>query len=226
MSLRWRVSLLGMGVVVLVLCCFSASLFALMSRGIGADRDKQLQERADAAVVSMAAAGADALSPFVVLAPVDAGTSVDIFLMVTDEDGVVAFSTGEVAGAPPKIPVSTLASAARDGDAVTVVASGQSLRVAVRPWKRTDPDRRSRWAGAGTASPPASPGTGSWSTYSGPFVPNSLRRMSQREIRVDWGTERYQAVNWAETIERWIHTRTRRSAPRRTTPGPPGPDLL
>jgi signal transduction histidine kinase len=142
MTLRLRVALLGMAVVLVVLCCFSVSLFGLLSRGIGADRDAQLAERADAAATSLAAADATALRPTRVPAPVDPATSVEVFVMVLDADGTAIVSTGEIGGAPPQLPASVLAAAAADGGPVTVTASGQSLRLAVRAWQRPDLDRR------------------------------------------------------------------------------------
>ena len=48
--------LAGVGIVMVVICCLSSSLYALISRGLGNDRDTELSARADAAVVSLASA--------------------------------------------------------------------------------------------------------------------------------------------------------------------------
>ena len=90
MSIRTRITLLGVGIVTLVICCLSASLFGLISRGLDTDRDRQLAARAEEAVASIALAGAADFTPAGPLAPIDPRSNVDVFIMVLDADGIVA----------------------------------------------------------------------------------------------------------------------------------------
>jgi two-component system, OmpR family, sensor kinase len=151
MSIRTRITLIGLGVVGLVLCCFSVTLFGLVSSGLTTDRDKQLSQRAEGAVSSLALAGRPDLAPVTDLAPVDVSSSVDIFVMVLDSSGTVLRSGGSYLGAPPRIPAQLLAQADRSGAVAATVrlddAGGKAgrtdpgrtdLRVQIRTWSRAD----------------------------------------------------------------------------------------
>src|SRR5262249_37693981 len=81
MSIRTRIMLAGVGIVMVVICCLSSSLYALISRGLGNDRDTELSARADAAVVSLATASRADLTPARAIAPIDPRSSVDIYLV-------------------------------------------------------------------------------------------------------------------------------------------------
>jgi hypothetical protein len=92
MSIRARITLVGLGIVMLVICCLSATLFALVSSGLDTDRDAKLAARADEVVASLAAAArADLTSPPapLALAPIDPRSSVDTFVMVLAGDGAI-----------------------------------------------------------------------------------------------------------------------------------------
>ncbi len=143
MSIRTRITLVGVGIVTVVICCLSTSLFALISRGLDADRDTQLAARADAAAASIAAADAGAFAPSRALAPVDPRSSVDVFVMVLAADGSVISSTGAIDGRPPAVPGEVLAAARRDGAAASSIpitggAKDETVRIQVRLWSRTD----------------------------------------------------------------------------------------
>jgi len=143
MSIRTRITLVGVGIVTLVICCLSSSLFALISRGLDTDRDQQLAARADDVVANLAVASRQDFTPARALAPVDPRSSVDIFVMVLADDGRVLLATGEVEGAPLPVPGEVLAAARRNGRAAASVpvsggAEGESVRVQVRPWIRSD----------------------------------------------------------------------------------------
>jgi len=147
MSIRTRITLAGVGIVTLVICCLSVSLFALISSGLGSDTESQLAARADAAVNGIATASSEDLRPVRSVAPVDPRTSVDIFLMVLDADGGVLSSTGLVDGVAPAVPTSALQAAQRDGRAAVSVplaggAKDEQLRMQVRAWNRPDLERR------------------------------------------------------------------------------------
>jgi signal transduction histidine kinase len=143
LSIRTRITLVGVGVVSLVLCCFSASLFGLISRGLDTDRDKQLSARADAAVTSIATAAKADLAASADPAPIDPRSSVDIYLMVLGPDGTVLRSGGEVDGAPVGVPIDALKEADQNGAAAATVpiadgAPQESLRMQIRRWNRPD----------------------------------------------------------------------------------------
>jgi two-component system OmpR family sensor kinase len=143
MSIRTRITLVGVGIVTLVICCLSGTLFTLISGGLTANNDSQLSARADAATASLANANRSAFTPTAPLAPIDPRTSVDPFTMVLLSDGAVLTTTGEVDGQPLTIPADVLATAARTGSATASIpvaggAPNESVRVQVRRWSRPD----------------------------------------------------------------------------------------
>jgi two-component system, OmpR family, sensor kinase len=143
MSIRTRITLVGVGIVMLVICCLSTTLFALISRGLDTDRDTALSARVTELAAGLDDAPAAAFAPATVLARIDPRSSVDIFTMVLAADGSPLQYTGEVDGQPIRIPAETLAAAGRGGSAAATipVAGGQAdeaVRVQVRPWSRPD----------------------------------------------------------------------------------------
>jgi signal transduction histidine kinase len=145
MSIRTRITLVGLGIVTVVICCLSATLFGLISQGIDTDRNELLAARTEALLAAVAAAGADDLTPSTVLAQVDPRSSVDIFTMVLDAQGRPLQYTGVVDGEPLRIPAATLHAAQCDGSATASIAidSGapnEAVHVLVRPWSRSDLD--------------------------------------------------------------------------------------
>ncbi len=143
MTIRARITLVGLGIITVVICCLSASLFALISPGLDTDRDEKLAARADEAVASLATASRDDFSQGMSMAPIDPRSSVDIFVMVLGSDGAVLSATGAVAGAPVPVPAELLAAARRDGKAAASVPieggqAGEAVRLHARPWSRPD----------------------------------------------------------------------------------------
>jgi two-component system OmpR family sensor kinase len=139
MSIRARITLVGVGIIVVVICCLSSSLFALISRGLDTDRDAQLAARANEAATSLATAAREDFKPTRPLAPIDPRSSVDTFVMVLIADGSVVSTTGTSLSVPAEV----LAAAGRDGRAaasipVTDGAPGETVRVQVRTWARPD----------------------------------------------------------------------------------------
>ncbi|HEY7223288.1 MAG TPA: HAMP domain-containing sensor histidine kinase [Micromonosporaceae bacterium] len=159
MSIRTRITLVGLGIVTVVICCLSGTLFALISHGIETDRDALLAARADELLAGIAAAPADDLAPATVLAQIDPRTSVDVFTMVLDQNGVALQYTGSVDGRPLPIPAQTLHAATRDGSATAAVpiaggATNETVRVLVRPWSRPDLGRSGYVVAAQTSRKP------------------------------------------------------------------------
>ena len=136
MRIRTRITFFGVGVVAIVLTCFSAGSYALIAAGLPASQDKQLQARANEAVASVLAAPARAFVPSPALAPVDPAASNDIFVIVLDGNGRVLSYTG---GRAPVLPAALLAAVSARGPlASTVTTDGVPVRVYVRSWHRAD----------------------------------------------------------------------------------------
>jgi two-component system OmpR family sensor kinase len=136
MSIRARVTLYGLAIVVTVLTCFSATIWGLVVVGLPGGQDKRLQARADEALRAVDAAAGDRFATSRPLAPVQPATDDDVFVVVLDGSGTVLSTTG---GVQPAIPASLLATAARDGKASgTVGIDGVPARVCVKPWHRAD----------------------------------------------------------------------------------------
>ncbi len=94
MSIRTRITLVGVGIVMLVICCLSTTLFALISRGLDTDRDTALSARVTELAVGLQEAEAAAFAPATVLAQIDPRSSVDIFTIVLAADGTPLQYTG------------------------------------------------------------------------------------------------------------------------------------
>jgi two-component system, OmpR family, sensor kinase len=137
MSIRTRVTRYGIGVVALVLGVISALFLLLVAGSVPQNQDKELAERAVAAVAAVES-GAEpvARAP---LGAVDLATSTDFVTIVLDTDAAVLASTGVVDGRPPVVPADVLTTARTTGEAAATVTAGPvSLRVHARPWNRGD----------------------------------------------------------------------------------------
>jgi two-component system, OmpR family, sensor kinase len=136
MSIRARITLFGMAVVLVVLTCFSGGLFGLFTLGIPGDQDRQLATRAAAAAEQVRTAPAAAFTPTRPLVANRPAVHDEIFLVVLDANGAPIAYTG---GQDPRIPASVLAQARAHGTAAaTVTIDGVPVRVAVRTWERAD----------------------------------------------------------------------------------------
>jgi len=144
MSLRLRLALFGAAVVAVTLVLFGGLLYALFARGVNTNQDDALRTRAHEAVVALASARPDDLTPRAPLAPADLKTSVEVFLEVLAPDGSLVYSTAQLNGLPPAAPPALLAqSASTHGSFATAsglrwyaqpfpagyVVTGQSTRV-------------------------------------------------------------------------------------------------
>jgi signal transduction histidine kinase len=139
MTIRVRIALFGLAVVAGTLVLFTLAFYGLFQATGGEQQDRQLAERAEAGLASIASAGPEALQPQPVVAPVDAATSEDIFTAVLDANGRALSTTGLVAGNPPAMPAEVLAAAEAEGEErATIDTFAGRLRVHVRPWSRPD----------------------------------------------------------------------------------------
>jgi signal transduction histidine kinase len=137
LSLRVRLALFGAAVVALALVLFGLALYVLVARSVETNQDKELEARAAAAVSRLAATPPADLTPRAPLAPIDLGSSTEVFLEVLAPDGSVVYSTGVLNGAPPAVPAGVLDEATRKGGAFTTdgYAGGAKLRLFVRSFK-------------------------------------------------------------------------------------------
>src|SRR5215472_9770717 len=101
MSIRARITLYGLAVVLTVLTCFSATIYGLVAGGLPGSQDKQLAARADEAARAVAAAPGTGFATSRPLAPVRPATDDDMFVLVLDGTGGVISATGGVA---PQVP--------------------------------------------------------------------------------------------------------------------------
>lgn len=135
MAIRTRITLFGIAVVATVLTCFSSAIFVLISSTLPKSQDKELTQRADTAVSTLATAPVAALAPQPPAAPIDPAASDEIFVVVYDQNLGLLNRTGPVD--PPLLPpaLTPAGTATRAG---TVVWDGVAVRVAVRAWQRPD----------------------------------------------------------------------------------------
>src|SRR2546425_1919931 len=114
MSVRARITLFGLAVVLAVLACFSGGIYGLLFLGVPGGQDKQLAERAAAAVTEIQRAPAVDFTPSRPLAPVRPAVDNDVFVLVLDADGKPITYTG---GHDPAIPLGLLKTARQTGTA-------------------------------------------------------------------------------------------------------------
>lgn len=143
MSIRTRIILFGLLVVLAVVGCVAGGLLALTAGGLTQNQDKELTARADRAVAAVVAAptaipGTTA-SPGTGNAPlvgIDPAVDDDIFLLVLADDGTVLSSTATGA---PGLPDALLAKVRTAGpQSATVTIDGVAVRVRVERFNRPE----------------------------------------------------------------------------------------
>jgi two-component system, OmpR family, sensor kinase len=139
MSIRARITLYGLAIVLTVLTCFAGAIWGLVAIGLPGGQDRRLQARAQEAGHAVDTAAADQFATSRPLAPVLPATDDDVFVVVVDSTGAVLSTTG---GLRPAIPAALLTEARRTGTArATVAIDGVPVRVCVQPWHRPDLSR-------------------------------------------------------------------------------------
>jgi signal transduction histidine kinase len=134
MSIRVRITLFGLAVVLGVLACFSGAIYGLLLVGVPGGQDQQLAARAAEAALEIQRA--PDLTPSRPLTPVQPAVDNDIFVIVLDDSGRPIAYTG---GTDPTLPAELLADATAHGTAKgTVRLDGVPVRVAVQTWTRDD----------------------------------------------------------------------------------------
>jgi signal transduction histidine kinase len=136
MSIRARITLFGLAVVLAVLACFCGGIYPLVLAGVAGNQDRLLTTRAAAAVTQVERAPAADFAPGRPLAPVRPAVEDDAFVIVLDDAGRPISYTG---GADPRLPAQLLADAGAKGSAkATVQLDGVPVRVVLRTWTRAD----------------------------------------------------------------------------------------
>jgi signal transduction histidine kinase len=136
MSIRARITLFGLAVVLAVLACFSGAVYGLLVLGVPGGQDKQLADRAAAAVGEIQRVPAGDFRPSRPLAPVRPAVDNDVFVLVLDGTGKPITYTG---GHDPAIPEAFLRQAKQSGTAKgTIQLDGVPVRIAVTTWERRD----------------------------------------------------------------------------------------
>jgi two-component system sensor histidine kinase MprB len=124
---RLRLAVLGTVLATGTLLLFSALLVALAVAGAPAEQDRALDDLARQAAGDYRPGGAE---PAIV---VDAGRSVEAFVLVVDRTGTVEYAEARVDGAVPEVPGGLVARALDAGAAQdTVTVGGVELRLVAR----------------------------------------------------------------------------------------------
>jgi signal transduction histidine kinase len=130
MPVRRSLALYGTGVAAAGMIVFIVLLSGLGANGVRDDQDRNLTALADTAAGALQRGEASPATarPLVV---VDLAVSTEPFLMVLAADGTVRYSSGLIAGTPPRIPAAVVVEANEQGRSVATVAD---LRVVARKW--------------------------------------------------------------------------------------------
>ena len=130
MPVRRSLALYGTGVAAAGMIVFIVLLSGLGANGLREDQDRNLAALADTAAGALQRGDASPTTarPLVV---VDLSVSTDPFLMVLAADGTVRYSSGLIAGTPPRIPAAVVVEANEQGRSVATVGD---LRVVARKW--------------------------------------------------------------------------------------------
>lgn len=130
MRIRRRLVLYAIGVATLGMVLFAVLLVALASAGVAGDQREALAALARDAAGPIAVTEGP-LTPDRPLLVADLATSVDPFIVVTDAEGAVGFSTTELEGRPPELPAAVVVEAIQRGSSEATFAVGGAIEVAV-----------------------------------------------------------------------------------------------
>ena len=143
MSVRRRLALYGTGVAAAAMFLFILLFSGLGANGARDEQDRTLTAMADAAATALQRGDAAPTGdrPLVV---VDLGASIEPFLLLLSADGTLRYSSGLIAGVPPRIPAAIVVEANEQGRSVaTIAAAGlaprgnaepPALRVVAQKW--------------------------------------------------------------------------------------------
>lgn len=141
MKFRTRLAWYGVAVATATLVIFGILLNALVQRTGPEEQDQNLLALAQRTVSSLATAPAETFNgPSLPPVPIDIALGTEPYVAVVNRDGRVLFATGQVAGAPPSVPIAAIETALAEGTSLTTFspAPGVELRVAAVPFSRPD----------------------------------------------------------------------------------------
>ncbi len=159
MPLRRQLALYGTSVAAAGMVVFILLLSGLGANGVRDDQDRNLSAMADASATALQRGDATP-SAARSLVVTDLATSTEPFVMVLTADGSVRYTSGLLAGVPPRVPAAVVVEANEQGRSVaTIAAPGAAaggteagLRVVARKWTSTS-DGGIVVAGQSTAFP-------------------------------------------------------------------------
>ena len=136
MRIRRRLVLYAVGVTLMGMAVFVVLLGSLLAGGVNQSQDKALAGLADSTVSALAKLPAGQLSPAMPLVETDLSTSTDAWVEVLGGDGAVLYATGQLKGAPPKLPDYKLLQGIETGSwgPDTLSIDGQPFRMVARKW--------------------------------------------------------------------------------------------
>jgi signal transduction histidine kinase len=131
--IRRRLALFGMVVAAVGMFLFIVLVTALAANGVQNDQDKALMAMANAAAAALQRGdGAPAAARPLVL--IDLGASTEPFVLVLASDGTPRYTSGQLNGAPPRIPAAVIVEANEQGRSIaTMTAAGVAPRTAAEP---------------------------------------------------------------------------------------------
>ncbi len=141
MPLRRQLALYGTSVAAAGMVVFILLLSGLGANGVRDDQDRNLSAMADASATALQRGDATP-SAARSLVVTDLATSTEPFVMVLTADGSVRYTSGLLAGVPPRVPAAVVVEANEQGRSVaTIAAPGAAaggteagLRVVARKW--------------------------------------------------------------------------------------------
>src|SRR5229473_4539903 len=141
MPLRRQLALYGTSVAAAGMVVFILLLSGLGANGVRDDQDRNLSAMADASAMALQRGDATP-SAARSLVVTDLATSTEPFVMVLTADGSVRYTSGLLAGVPPRVPAAVVVEANEQGRSVaTIAAPGAAaggtdagLRVVARKW--------------------------------------------------------------------------------------------
>jgi two-component system, OmpR family, sensor kinase len=134
--IRRRLVLYASGVALLGMVVFVILMGGLLAGGAGETQDKSLIKLADSTVTAVDKLPAGQSAPAMPLILTDLGSSTDAWVEVLASDGTVLYATGQLGGAPPKLPEYKVLQGLETGSwgPDTLTVSGQSFRLVGRKW--------------------------------------------------------------------------------------------
>ena len=140
MRIRFRLALYAASVTFIAVFGFILLLQILGNATSVEDHEEALTLVVVTAMQDYAAIEPELLNGFASPFIVDSPNSLDVFLVVADDVGIVQFSTGLVNRETPHIPAAVILETLSEGESIAVATdNGVEMRMVARPWPETWP---------------------------------------------------------------------------------------